>query len=77
MAHDVKQPYLISSISVHLGNILPLSNRPGEMLLPMEMAKKNDRERLSRTLDTINKRFGASTITYGINKAHNGFFERG
>jgi len=41
------------------------------------MAKKNERERLSRTLDTINKRFGASTITYGINKAHNGFFERG
>jgi DNA polymerase-4 len=77
MMYSQKQPYLISSISVHLGNILPLNNRPGEMLLPMEMAKKNDRERLSRTLDTINKRFGASTITYGINKAHNGFFERG
>ena len=77
MMYSQKHPYLVSSISVHLGNILPLNKRSGEMLLPMEMAKKNEREHLSRTLDTINKRFGASTITYGINKAHNGFFERG
>jgi DNA polymerase-4 len=72
-----ERPYSISSIFIQLRNILPLSKRPSEMFLPMDMAKQNQREHLSKTIDTINCRFGASTVTYGINKAHNGFFERG
>ena len=72
-----ERPYSISSIFIQLRNILPLSKRPSEMFLPMDMSKQNQREHLSRTIDTINRRFGASTVTYGINKAHNGFFERG
>jgi DNA polymerase-4 len=75
--YDQKRPYSISSISVHLGSILPLAKRPSEMLLPMEMAKRNKGEHLSKVIDAINRRFGSSTVTYGINKPHEGFFERG
>ena len=75
--YDQKRPYSISSISVQLGSILPLAKRPSEMLLPMEMAKRNKGEHLSKVIDAINRRFGSSTVTYGINKPHEGFFERG
>ncbi|SFS45489.1 DNA polymerase-4 [Sulfitobacter marinus] len=77
MMYDQKHPYLISSMGVHLGNILPLSKRPAEMLLPFEMAKQNKREQLAKTIDTLNRRFGDRTVTYGVNKAHYGFFDRG
>lgn len=77
MAYDECALRQILSISVHLGGILPLAARNAEMLMPLEMAKRNRGEELSVTLDRINQRFGSGTITYGINKPHYGFFERG
>jgi DNA polymerase-4 len=75
--YDQKHPYLISTIGVHLGNILALSKRPAEMLLPLEMAQQSKREQLAKTIDTLNRRYGDRTVTFGVNKAHYGFFDRG
>ena len=75
--YEAKRPQVISSIGVRLGTIVHLSKRPGEMLLPLEMAHRNKREHLSKTIDTLNRRFGDRTVTYGINKPHYGFIDRG
>ena len=77
MAYGQGKPRKILSIGVHLGSIITLERRNAEMLLPLEAAQRNQREHLSVTLDRINRRYGARTITYGLNKPHYGFFERG
>jgi len=75
--YDRHQPYRITHVGVHLGNVSKLDQRSAEMLLPLEAGQPNGREVLGSTVDHINRRFGIGTVTYGINKPHPGFFERG
>jgi len=77
MAYEQFQPRMVLSIGVHLGSIITLEKRNAEMFLPLEMAQRNKREKLCLTVDRINQRYGARTVTHGISKPHYGFFERG
>ena len=72
-----KRPRLISSLSVQLGNIIPLSQRSGELFLPLEAAKQSRNEKLSAVVDRINRRYKSRVITYGDQQDHPGFFEKG
>jgi len=72
-----KRPRLVSSVSVHLGNVLPLSQRSGELFLPLEAAKQSRNEKLSAVVDRINRRYKTRIITYGDQQDHPGFFEKG
>jgi DNA polymerase-4 len=47
------------------------------MLLPLGAGQASSDEKLGSVLDHINTRFGTGTISFGINKPHPGFFERG
>lgn len=73
---DDRHGYVLS-IGVHLGEVIPLSERPGELFLPLAPGEPNKREKLSATIDRINRRFGQRVITYGIHQDHPGFFEKG
>lgn len=75
--YDRHRPNRITNIGVHLGNVQKLDHRPAELFLPLEAGQRNDPEQLSSVLDNINTRFGTGTITFGKNKPHPGFFERG
>lgn len=66
----------VLSVSVQLGKLLPLSERPGEMLLPLEPGRPSDTEKLGRAIDGLNRRFGNRVITYGQQLEHPGYFER-
>ncbi len=68
---------LIISISVHLGKVIPLSQRSGELFLPLEAGRASRNERLSDTIDKLNMRYGKRVIQYGRNQPHEGFFEKG
>ncbi|MFV1601985.1 MULTISPECIES: DNA polymerase Y family protein [unclassified Phaeobacter] len=72
---DDRHGYVLS-IGVHLGEVIPLSERPGELFLPLAPGESNKREKLSATIDRINRRFGQRVITYGIHQDHPGFFEK-
>lgn len=71
------RPGNLKSISVHLGKIVPMSHRQGDLFTPLAPATPSRGEKVSAALDHINARFGAGTIRYGINTPHPGFFERG
>ncbi|MDP0925695.1 UMUC-like DNA-repair protein [Paracoccus onubensis] len=64
-------------IGVHLGDVDMLENRIGDLLAPLAPAERSAGERASAAVDFINQRFGEGTVTYGINRPHPGFFERG
>ncbi len=68
---------LIISISVHLGKVIPLSQRSGELFLPLEAGRASRNEQLSDTIDKLNMRYGKRVIQYGRNQPHEGFFEKG
>ena len=71
------RPRSISSISVHLSDIIPLSERSGELFLPLEPAKQSRNEKLAAVVDRINHRYGKRVVKYGNHQDHPGFFERG
>ena len=78
---DLNIPTRPVSISVHLGDVVLLKDRSGELFLPLEPGRQNRQERLSKALDHINRRFppktdGKRIITVGPNLPHPGFFER-
>ncbi len=75
--YNGQRPYRIASIGIHLGNVQKLTIRSGEMLLPLDYGQANGREKLGNVIDNLNKRFGAGTVKYGINKPHLGFFDKG
>lgn len=75
--YDRHHPYRITNIGVHLGNVSKLEHRSAELFLPLEAGQRNASENLSSVVDHINTRFGTGTISYGENKPHPGFFERG
>ena len=65
------------AIGVHLADVDFLAARNGDLLQPLGPAERSAGEKVSRAADFINARFGAGTITFGINQPHPGFFERG
>lgn len=71
------QGRIVLSVGVHLGNILPLSDRPGELFLPLEPGRQNAAEHLSQVVDRLNRRYGQRVITFGLQQDHPGFFEKG
>jgi DNA polymerase-4 len=77
MMYDRRHPRRISTVGVHLGKVQQLDVRSGEMLLPLDAGQASNDEKLGSVLDHINTRFGTGTISFGVNKPHPGFFERG
>lgn len=73
----VTQPRIIGSVSVQLSDVLPLSQRSGELFLPLEPAVQNSNEKLSAVVDRINHRYKSRVITFGRQQDHPGFFENG
>jgi DNA polymerase-4 len=71
------QPRIIGSVSVQLGDVLPLSQRSGELFLPLAPAAQNRSEKLSAVVDRINHRYKSRVITFGRQQDHPGFFENG
>jgi len=67
----------ILAISVHLGSVELLTRRNGDLLAPLAAAGRSDGERIAAAVDFINDRFGSGSITWGVNRPHPGFFERG
>ena len=67
----------IVSVGVHLDQIVPLSKRPGELLLPLEPGRKNSSEKLAEAVDHLNRRYGRRVVTFGMHQDHPGFFEKG
>ncbi len=72
-----RPPRKIASVSVHLGHVLLLSQRSGEMFLPLDPAQPSQSETLASVVDSINRRYKARVITYGDQQEHPGFFEKG
>lgn len=75
--YDRHRPYRILNVGVHLGAVQKLNTRTAELFLPLKAGTANSAENLSSVMDHINTRFGTGTISYGKNKPHPGFFERG
>jgi DNA polymerase-4 len=72
-----KRPHQIRSIGVHLGDIIPLTQRSGELFLPLQPATQSKNEKLSAVVDHINHRYKSRVITFGVQQSHAGFFEKG
>jgi len=70
------QPSLLF-ISIHLGKLTSMDERPGDWLFPCEAGRPTAQERLSATIDAINHRYRTRVISYGLHRRHPGFFERG
>lgn len=66
----------LAGIGIQLSDVDLLDARTGDLLLPVAPGERTNGERAARAADFINQRFGAGTITYGINQPHPGFFER-
>lgn len=71
------RPRVIFAVSVQLGDVSMLADRPGDLFAPLRPAEPSPREKISGVVDMINKRFGQDSLTWGVNRAHPGFFERG
>lgn len=68
-------------ISIHLGDVIPLDNRSGELFLPLAPGTRNISEKLSVAIDALNQRYppkadGTRIISFGKQQPHPGFFER-
>ena len=72
-----RRPMLIGSLSVHLGDVLPLDQRSGELFLPLAPAEQSRDEKLAAVVDRINHRYKSRVITFGLQQDHPGFFEKG
>jgi DNA polymerase-4 len=70
-------PATIFSISVQLGRITRLEDRPGDLLRGLGPAVPTKGEKISQLIDMINSRYGTETVTLGRHRSHPGFFERG
>ena len=67
----------ILSVSVQLGNLVRLYDRPGDLFLPRASGDQTPREKLALVIDQINRRYKKRIIRYGDHQEHPGFFERG
>lgn len=67
----------ILSVGIHMGELIPLADRPGELFLPLDPGRKSRKEVLAATIDRLNRRYGRRVVTFGVQQDHPGFFERG
>jgi DNA polymerase-4 len=75
--YRTRRPAGILSVSVHLGDVTLLQDRPGDLFAPLAPAERSRGEQVSAVVDLINRRFGPETMQFGENTPHHGFFERG
>ncbi len=66
----------ILSVNVHLGDLIPLTERNGDLFAPLSPGMPNRPEKLAVVIDHINRRFGERMVQYGVHQDHPGFFER-
>ncbi|WP_334130148.1 Y-family DNA polymerase [Sneathiella sp.] len=66
----------VMSINVHLGDVILLIQRNGDLFGPLSPGMPNRPEALATVIDHINRRFGERVVRYGIHQDHPGFFER-
>lgn len=71
------RPRAILSVGVHLGEVIKLEDRNGDLFAPLSPGRANDREKLSAAVDRLNRRFGQRVVTFGVQQDHPGFFEKG
>ena len=71
------RPHVILSVGVHLGDLMLLSDRSGELFLPLEPGRQSQKEKLAQTVDRLNRRYGQRVVTFGMHQEHPGFFEKG
>lgn len=71
------RPRVIGSVSVQLGDLQPLSERSGELFLPLQPAKKSRNEKLAAAVDSLNHRYKSRVVQFGVQQDHPGFFEKG
>ena len=67
----------VLSISVHLGDLILLTERNGDLFAPLSPGMPNKPEKLAVVIDHINRRFGERMVKYGEHQDHPGFFEKG
>lgn len=72
-----RPPAVIGSVSVQMSNVLPISQRSGELFLPLKAAEQSRNEKLAAVVDSINQRYKSRVIKYGNHQEHFGFFENG
>ena len=60
-----------------MGNVLPISQRSGELFLPLDAAEQSRNKKLAAVVDHINQRYKTRVIKYGNHQEHFGFFENG
>lgn len=65
------------SIGVHLGEVIALEERTGDLFLPVAPGRLTRHEKAAAIADLLNRRYGAGTIRFGVERPHPGFFERG
>lgn len=71
------RPDCVLSVGVHLGDVIPLSERSGELFLPLTPGRQSGGEKLAAVIDRLNRRYGKRAIRYGVHQDHPGFFEKG
>lgn len=67
----------VTSVGVQLGKLVRLEHRNGDLLRDLAPAARTRGEMVAAAVDQVNARFGAGSITWGVNQPHPGFFERG
>ena len=71
------RPREILSVGVHLGDVIKLEDRNGDLFAPLSPGRANEREKLAAAVDSLNRRFGSRVVTFGVQQDHPGFFEKG
>ena len=67
----------VLSVSVHLGKLIQIIDRPGDWFLPCDPGRPTRQEQLACAIDRINRRYRNRVVSFGVHQAHPGFFERG
>ena len=63
-------------VGVHLGNLIPLSERSVDLFLQQAPGRKGNDERLSEAVDRLNRRYGRRVVTFGVHDRHTGLPEQ-
>ncbi|MCY4260203.1 MAG: UMUC-like DNA-repair protein [Rhodobacteraceae bacterium] len=70
-------PSQLLSVSIRLGKLIPVNERPGDWLLPCAAGHPTVHEKLAAAIDRLNYRYRERVVSYGVHQPHPGFFERG
>ncbi|MEO1109852.1 MAG: UMUC-like DNA-repair protein [Pseudomonadota bacterium] len=60
------RPNHVLGISVHLGNIIELSARSGELFTPLAPGQQSKTEALAKCIDNINRRYKSRLLKFGV-----------